>query len=201
MTIISPGSAISYRSFMMFIDGAYLRNEMIEKHGTDDIRFDLIPTIFALKLKWGSIDMEIIRAYYYDAVVDFKDNAEKHNEQETYFNNLRELNHYEVKLGRLIKTGKDNKKYRQKGVDVLLAIDMISKAHLNHYDIALLLAGDDDYLDLVHSIKNLTGKRIYGAYFERNASRRLIESFDRRIPITDDIVRQFLQRDDQNDRK
>ena len=99
-----------------------------------------------------------------------------------------------MKLGRLIKTGKDNK-YRQKGVDVLLAIDMISKAHLNHYDIALLLAGDDDYLDVVHSIKNLTGKRIYGAYFERNASQRLIDSFDRRIPITDDIVRQFLQKD------
>lgn len=193
--------ALSYRSFMMFIDGAYLRNEMIEKHRTDNIRFDLIPHIFASKLQWGSIDMEIIRVYYYDAVVDFKDNAEMHNEQETYFNNLRELNHYEVKLGRLIKTGRVNKKYRQKGVDVLLAIDMISKAHLNHYDIALLLAGDDDYLDLVHSIKNLTGKRIYGAYFERNASRRLIESFDRRIPITDDIVRQFLQRDDQNDRK
>lgn len=98
-----------------------------------------------------------------------------------------------MKLGRLIRTGKENEKYRQKGVDVLLAIDMISKAHLYHYDIALLLAGDDAYLDMVKSIKDFTGKRIYGTYFERNASHRLTEAFDMRIPISDDIINQIVQ--------
>jgi hypothetical protein len=70
---------------------------------------------------------------------------------------------------------------------------MISKAHLNHYDITLLLAGDDDYLDKVKSIKDFTGKRVYGAYFERNASPRLVESFDMRIPITE-IINQIVQK-------
>lgn len=137
--------------------------------------------------------MELIRVYYYDAIVDFRENQEKHNAQDSYFENIRKINNYEVKLGRLIKTGKENEKYRQKGVDVLLAIDMISKAHLNHYDIALLLAGDDDYLDMVKSIKDFTGKRIYGAYFERNASSRLVESFDMRIPLSDDIINQIVR--------
>jgi len=56
------------------------------------------------------------------------------------------------------------------------------------------LAGDDDYLDMVKSIKDFTGKRIYGAYFERNASSRLIESFDMRIPLSDDIINQIVQK-------
>ncbi|MCZ7355781.1 MAG: NYN domain-containing protein [Candidatus Methanoperedens sp.] len=132
--------------------------------------------------------MELVRVYYYDAIVDFRDDSEKHQEQESYFKRIQKINNYEVKLGRLIKTGKNNNDYRQKGVDVLLAIDMISKAHLDHYDIALLLAGDDDYLDMVKSIKDFTGRRVYGAYFENSASKRLVEFFDMRIPMTDDMI-------------
>ena len=193
MVSISSGPAISYRSFMIFIDGAYLRNELKEKFENDNIEFALLAHLFSRAAKWSTIDMELIRVYYYDAIVDREDNPEKYREQETYFNNIRKIDNYEVKLGRLIKSGKGNGRYRQKGVDVLLAIDMISKAHLNHYDIALLLAGDDDYLDMVKSIKGLTGKRIYGAYFDRSASQRLVDSFDKRIPITEELVNQIIQ--------
>lgn len=193
MADYSSGPAISYRSFMVFIDGGYLRSEIKEKFGHDNIKFDLLPHVFAGKVNWSTISMELIRVYYYDAIVDPKENAEKYKEQESYFNNIRKIDNFEVKLGRLIRTSKENEKYRQKGVDVLLAIDMISKAHLDHYDIALLLAGDDDYLDMVQAIKDFTGKRIYGAYFERNASPRLVKSFDKRVPITDEIINQIVK--------
>lgn len=192
--ITSHAPTPSFRSFMIFIDGGYLRNEIKEKFGHDKIDFSRLPLILMSKCNTGRIEMEIIRIYYYDAIVDYKENQEKHKAQDIYFENIRKINNYEVKLGRLIKTGKENEKYRQKGVDVLLAIDMISKAHLYHYDIALLLAGDDDYLDMVKSIKDFTGKRIYGAYFERNASHRLTEALDIRIPLTDDIITQIVQR-------
>ncbi len=112
--------------------------------------------------------------------MDYKD--PKYDEQDRYFEKIRKNNNYEVKLGRLIKT-KD--RYRQKGVDILLAIDMITKAFLNHYEIALLLGGDDDYVDLVKSIKDLTGKRIYGAYFQNSVSERLAESFDRHLILSE----------------
>jgi uncharacterized LabA/DUF88 family protein len=46
-------------------------------------------------------------------------------------------------------------------VDTLIAIDMISKAYENHYDVDILLAGDDDFLDVVNAVKN-AGKRVYG---------------------------------------
>ncbi len=191
----TSGPAITYRPFMIFIDGGYLRNEIREKSGSDNkINFSILPWVLAGKVNRGTINMELIRVYYYDAIVDYREDQEKHKTQDSYFENIRNINNYEVKLGRLIRTGKENEKYRQKGVDVLLAIDMISKAHLNHYDITLLLAGDDDYLDMVKSIKDFTGKRVYGAYFERNASQRLVESFDMRIPITEEIINQIVQK-------
>ena len=54
---------------------------------------------------------------------------------------------------------------------------MISKAYQDHYDIALLIAGDEDHLPVVEAVKN-TGKRVYGAFFEGTVSQNLKESFD-----------------------
>ena len=68
----------------------------------------------------------------------------------------------------------------------------ITKAFLNHYEIALLLGGDDDYVDLIRSIKDLTGKRVYGAYFEKSASERLAESFDRRLILSRDVLKDHI---------
>ena len=182
MVSFSNGPTVSFRPFMIFIDGGYLRSEFKKKFNDENINFTKLNNLLVNICNTHYIQMETIRVYYYDAIVDYKEDEEKHKKQDIFYENIRNKDTYEVKLGRLIKT---NNGYRQKGVDVLLAIDMISKAHLNQYDIALLLAGDDDYLDMVKSIKDFTGKRIYGAFFEKNASKRLIESFDMQIPITD----------------
>ena len=61
---------------------------------------------------------------------------------------------------------------------------MLSKAYLNHFDWCVLLAGDDDYLDLVRAVKNTTGKQVIGAYFKKTVSERLVKSFDRMIVLT-----------------
>jgi uncharacterized LabA/DUF88 family protein len=39
----------------------------------------------------------------------------------------------------------------------------------NHYDIAILLSGDDDIQDIVKAVKN-AGKRVFGAYFSKHIS-------------------------------
>jgi uncharacterized LabA/DUF88 family protein len=68
-----------------------------------------------------------VRAFYYDAIIDLAEDREGHQKQNQYFENIRKCDFYKVKLARLIKTGEGS--YRQKGVDVLLAIDMITKAY------------------------------------------------------------------------
>jgi len=66
---------------------------------------------------------------------------------------------------------------------------MLTKAYRDHYDIAVLLAGDDDFLDLVMAVKN-AGKTIYGAYFLDSVSQGLANEFDRRLFLKKDVLEQ-----------
>ena len=63
-------------------------------------------------------------------------------------------------------------------MDTLLAVDMLTKAFLNHYDTAYLLAGDDDFTDLVQNVKMYTGKQVYGVYFTKSISQDLLNCYD-----------------------
>jgi uncharacterized LabA/DUF88 family protein len=91
-------------------------------------------------------------------------------------------------LGRLIETKGET---RQKGVDVLMAVDMLSKGYMKHYDIAALIAGDDDFLDLIYAVKNLAGRRVFGFFFGHNVSARLKDCFDVENKLTVDRVHEF----------
>lgn len=181
---ISQAPTPSFRSLMIFIDGGYLRRNVIEMVGNDDINYQNFVNYLADIPGRERIKADLIRVYYYDAIVD--DSHKNHPQQKLYFNKLQKLDLFEVRLGRIKTSNKPSQK--QKGVDVLLAIDMLSKAYLNHYDWGLLLAGDDDFLDLVKTIKNTTGKQIIGAYFERHISDDLISSFDKKIPLKKEIL-------------
>lgn len=171
---------ISYRPSMLFIDGGYLRANLRELFGSDQINFARLAREIVALWNWGNTASELVRAYYYDAIVDPIENPNKFKQQNTYFDEIRKLDTYEVRLGRLKKT---EKRPRQKGVDTLIALDMIIKAFQDHYDIAFLLAGDDDFVDIVQSVKTFTGKRIVGVFFSKHISKGLKECFDYRREI------------------
>jgi len=189
MGIVSSGGySPTLRTVMIFIDGGYLRDYLKKNFSTEKINFDFFTNRIMDMSIGGPVRGELIRVYYYDAIVDHDDDTKKYDEQKEYFDFIKNrFQGYTVKLGRLIKTKKGD--YRQKGVDVKLAIDMITMAYLGHYDIALLVAGDDDYLDVVKAIKG-AGKRVYGAYFSNNTSKRLIEEFDNRIIIKEECFKE-----------
>ncbi|MBM4437711.1 MAG: NYN domain-containing protein [Actinobacteria bacterium] len=52
----------------------------------------------------------------------------------------------------------------QKGLDVQIAIDVLDYAHQNRFDVAVLIAGDADFVPLVRRITSL-GKQTLVAYF------------------------------------
>jgi uncharacterized LabA/DUF88 family protein len=54
---------------------------------------------------------------------------------------------------------------RAKGVDISLTKDMLLQAFLDNYDIAVLVAGDGDYVPLVDEVKRL-GKYVVVAFFD-----------------------------------
>lgn len=58
---------------------------------------------------------------------------------------------------------KRNKNGRSKGVDISLTKDMLSHAFRDNYDVAILVAGDGDYLPLIDEVKRL-GKIVRVAF-------------------------------------
>jgi len=54
----------------------------------------------------------------------------------------------------------------QKGVDVLLAVDMIKFAANNAYDTAILVSGDSDLASAVDLVKTM-GKHVEVVYFDQ----------------------------------
>lgn len=93
-----------------------------------------------------------IRSYYYTTVTgdDVK---------------VREIEHKIHEAGFSPKVfKKDNKDRSTKGVDISLATDMLGNAYNNNYDVAVLVAGDGDYVPLVEDVKRL-GKVVYVAFF------------------------------------
>ena len=180
---------------MVFIDGGYFKEAIDSKFGKDKSKD---PEVMSKALNHLINDMivninfphskpEIIRVYYYDARYSYEDKEFKNQNQ--IFKKIKDSVTYpfEIKLGRLVRSGKNRKELRQKGVDVLLSIDMVSKAFLNHYDIAILVSGDQDFLDAVKIIKDMTDKKVAGYYVPSNrgpprTSEDLIRSFDHRFP-------------------
>jgi NYN domain len=56
------------------------------------------------------------------------------------------------------------KSKRTKRVDITLATDVLSNAYLGNYDVAVLVAGDEDYIPLVEEVKRL-GRVVTLAFF------------------------------------
>ena len=145
---------------MIFIDGGYLRKLFTNLFGDDNI--DLSKVEFDL-LKWyntipaNPFRANLIRIYYYDGLTDPKEDALAHAQQREYFESLERRTFFlTVVLGEAVKLADGT--FRQKGVDILLAIDALSMAYLDHYDSALFLLGDRDFIPLIEAVKD-AGKK------------------------------------------
>ncbi|MCH8915789.1 MAG: NYN domain-containing protein [Thaumarchaeota archaeon] len=205
----SPGFA-GANNIMIFIDGGYLRKNVKNLVDNDDINYQILASFLRDN---GRLDTRfaahVIRIYYYDGIASIKDvnnlNQEteedmqvirsagdmlsvKEQKQEEYVKKIKDLELYEVRLGRHVLSttgGIENKKnwvWRQKGVDSLIAIDMITKGFEGQYNTAILLAGDADFVEIVNSVKNL-GANVVGAFFPDHISQDLEFSLDKKIEL------------------
>lgn len=59
---------------------------------------------------------------------------------------------------------KQAKEEKAKGVDIALTKDMLSHAFMDNFDVAVLIAGDGDYVPLVNAVQRL-GKLVYVSFF------------------------------------
>ncbi len=74
-----------------------------------------------------------------------------------------------------------------KRVDISLAVDMLSHAHRGNYDIAVLVAGDEDYVPLVEAVA-AEGRRVALWFFEDGLSPALARLVDHVFDIGQGVL-------------
>ena len=65
----------------------------------------------------------------------------------------------------------------EKGIDVMLATDLLQFAWKDFYDVAILVSGDSDFAYALQDVKN-AGKHVEVAYFEGGISKDLLNVAD-----------------------
>ena len=152
----------------IFIDGSNLYHSTKQDYG----RIDLDLEKFAELLLDGRF---LVRVYYYNASVIQADGLERYKSQQKFFEVIRRIPYFDVRLGRLVKRGES---LIEKGIDVRIAVDMLTMAHDDVYDVAVLVSGDADYVHAVESVKG-TGKHVEVACFKSSRSDQLMQQADR----------------------
>jgi len=100
-------------------------------------------------------DRNLVRPYYYCSI-----GVPPRPEQVKFLKKMRSLR-FTVVDKPLKKRGET---FVEKGVDVSLAIDLLSMAYKNAYDVAIVVSGDKDLQGAIEEVKRL-GKRVEIAAF------------------------------------
>ncbi len=162
----------------IFIDGSNLYHSLEENCGRADLDFEG----FVYKLLGGR---SLFRTYYYNILQDGDRKPQGAQEQQKFFASLYSIPRLEVRLG--------TTKYRgdqlvEKGVDIMLATDLLQYAWDDLYDVAILVSGDGDFTYAVKAVKD-TGKYVEIAAFPSNLSWDLAQMADDRHFFDQDSFR------------
>jgi len=152
----------------IFIDGSNLYHALRGNFKRYDLDFDGFTTKLC-----GS--RKLFRTYYYNALQDPAQRPEGYREQQEFLDILQKTPYLEVRLG---STKQAQGVPVEKGVDIMLATDLLNFAWLDYYDVALLVSGDADFTYALQAVKNM-GKHVEVAYFEGGISRDLLNVADR----------------------
>ena len=168
---------------MIFIDGSNLY------YSLKDLKINKINFESLIGLLVGS-DV-LVSTYYYNASLNRGFNEEKYWEQQKFFDILRKISNFNVVLCKMRKHRRNGECYFDvKGDDVNLAVDLISGAYENLYDIAIIVSGDEDFVPAIKKVQNL-GKIVINAYFKSTSSNYLKKICDKSIVMNSLIENNF----------
>jgi len=153
----------------IFIDGSNLYHGLRSSFGHHNISF----SEFANKLCGGR---RLFRTYYYNVLQDPTQKPDGYREQQEFLDTLRKTPYLEIRLGG---TKVSQGIPVEKGIDIMLATDLLYFAWNDFYDVAVLVSGDADFAYALQAVKNM-GKHVEVAYFETGGSKDLLSVADNR---------------------
>ena len=157
----------------VFIDGSNLYHSLEENCK----RFDLDFGAFSVKLSRGR---RLFRTYYYNVLRDYDRNPQAYQDQQKFLNALHNIPYFDVRLGTSKMRGDVAV---EKGVDIMVATDMLRFGWDNLYDVAILVSGDGDFRYALQAVKDM-GKHVEVAAFQSNLAAELSQVADDRELFT-----------------
>ena len=153
---------------MVFVDGSNLYHVLGQNCSRHNVHFDKL----ANKLSNGR---DLKRTYYYNIRQE-----DQNGEQQKFLDSMFDTPYLEVKLGISKQRGEI---VVEKGVDVMLATDLVVHAYKDHYDTAVVVSGDADFYPALQAVKDV-GKHVEVAAFESNISSESSKVADVHIRLT-----------------
>ncbi len=185
----------------IFIDGRYL-DKVKENVAGRDFRMDL--TKFSRKVHehvtgQTPSPLELLRTYYYDCL-PYKGDPPTPEENQRFERARRFHSALELQPRTMVRRGKlkpreqvcpscknRHTSFQQKGVDLLLGVDLVAASVKGHISHAAIVAGDSDFLPAVEIVK-AEGVVVW-LFHERASTSELALAADERIEIN----REFLK--------
>ena len=171
------------RRVAIFIDGSNLYHSLEENCGRYDLNFHA----FSRKLARGRT---MFRTYYYNVLQDPERNPQGYQDQQKFLTALHNTPYLEVRLGGSKLRGAATV---QKGVDIMIATDLLRFAWDDRYDVAVLVSGDGDFSYAVQAVKDM-GKHVEVAAFPANLSSELVSVSDDREFLTPEYFEDLWSR-------
>lgn len=142
----------SYSRVMVFIDyrNVAMSTEMLDEHSRMDL-YRLTQILVG--------NRDLVGAYVFDAKFRYTDRFDKNDIAQ---NKLREQGFRVIARDSLVVV---DGKQKQKEVDVSLACEMLEHALMDHFDVAIVVSGDRDFVPAIQKVQS-AGKRVEVAAFD-----------------------------------
>jgi len=135
---------------------------------------------------------ELVNVFYYVAPLDIKTNVEKYWAHQRFLARLKEIPKFKVVLCTLKKIKSDGDfVYIVKGDDVKLSNNLLMGAVDDLYDTAIVVSGDEDFVDSIKIVRERYKKKVENAYFSRSSSSNLRKACDSTINLNK-ILKRFV---------
>lgn len=166
-----PGSLLP--RVEIFVDGSNFF--LSQRDAGLNLRVDL--NRLATRLSAG---YHFVKLRYYTSPLP-NPNTDRSRAQQRFFNELRRSRRIDLVLGRheaRVDQATGRHYHVEKETDVNLAVDMVVGAYTDRYDVAMLVAGDTDYLRAIRAVQEC-GKRVVWCHLpSQRGTQRLAQICD-----------------------
>ena len=166
----------------ILLDGAYLDRVQADDFGNAHVDIG----------KFGDElagDMERLRTYYYhcmpfQSTTPTLQEKARHASMDKFIYNLKKLPRFQFRQGKLQRIGGE---YKQKRVDILMAVDLVRMSSRRQIEKAVLVTGDSDLVPAVEAARD-EGVVVVVYYSPNSRHDELLQACDERYEITKELI-------------